>query len=308
MSLKATVEVVSDERFVLGEGPHWDAVSNKLYMVDILGCDFVSVDLNDDSKIEKIHFDSMVNFIIPYEDDAKKFVVSRGQSVCELDWSTKQLRELTSVETGRNTGLNDGKCDRKGRLWTGTINLAWTPGCALPDECNLYSFSGQQLRHHVPNVGMSNGLDWSPDGRTMYYVDTGKRKVFSFSFDEASGSLSNQQVFFDYHGHSGIAEAEAPDGMSVDAGGNIWLASFDGGRLLHVDQATGTLLNHVAFPVDQITSVCFGGPNFSTMFVTSGKFRLDQNQVAKQPLAGALFRVNIEEMNVRGSADNKFRG
>ncbi|KAI1287348.1 Regucalcin [Halotydeus destructor] len=239
MSLKATVQVVSDERFALGEGPHWDPLSNKLYMLDFLGGDFVSVDLNDDANVDRVHFGSPVNFIIPYEDDANKFIVARNQSICQLDWSTEMLTELALVESGRNSYLNDGKCDRKGRLWTGTIDKAWLPGCTLPDECNLYSFSGQQLKHQVPNVGMSNGLDWSPDGRTMYHVDTKKRQIFSFSFDEASGSVSNQQVFFDFNGHPDIGEAEVPDGMSVDASGNIWVAIFYGGRILHIDQATG---------------------------------------------------------------------
>ncbi|KAI1287495.1 Regucalcin [Halotydeus destructor] len=306
MSLKATVQVVGDERFALGEGPHWDAASNKLYLVDIFGGNFVAVDVNQGSKMDKIHVDSMVSFIIPYENEANKFIVSREHSLCQLDWSTQELKELTSLEAGQNICFNDAKCDRQGRLWAGTLNKEWLVDPDVPDVCNLYSFNGQQLRHHIPNVGLSNGIGWSPDGRTMFYVDSAKRKVFSFSFDEASGSLSNQQVFFDFNGHPDIANAEAPDGLSVDATGNLWLACFDGGRILNIDGTTGTLLNHVAFPVKEITSVCFGGPNLSTLFVTSAKFRLDEGQLAQQPLAGALFQVHVDQINVRGSLGHKF--
>ncbi|KAI1287342.1 Regucalcin [Halotydeus destructor] len=306
MALKAKIELVTDELFGLGEGPHWDALSNKLYIVDAFVGDFVSVDLNSDAKLDKVHFDDIVTFIVPYADDVDKFIVSRKQSICQLDWSTKELKELVLIESGQNTRFNDAKCDRRGRLWAGTMGNESQPGVVIPDQGSLYSFSGNQLKHQVGKVSLSNGLDWSPDGHTMFFADSAKRKVYSFRVNEEDGSLSNQQVFFDFDNHAVLGKEELPDGMSIDATGSIWLASYDGGRILHIDQETGALLNHIAFPVTKTTSLCFGGENMNTMFVTSANFGLSSAQSAKQPLAGGLFKVNIEEMNIRGSPNNKF--
>ncbi|KAI1287489.1 Regucalcin [Halotydeus destructor] len=249
MALKTNIQVVGNERFNLGEGPHWDASRNKLFMVDLFVGDFVSIDFNNDDKVDKVHFDDVTTLIVPYANDDNKFIVSRNQTICELDWSTRELVELTTVESGQDTRFNDGKCDPRGRLWAGTMGNEVTPGVFPPEKGNLYSYSGQQLKHQVGSVTLSNGLDWSPDGKTMYFADSIKRQVYTFNFNGDDGSLSNQQVLFDYEGQAfPFSKHEIPDGMTVDATGKLWLASHDGGVILHIDPETGTLLDHIALP------------------------------------------------------------
>lgn len=297
-----TIKPVSDDRYGLGEGPYYDENTQKLYMVDAFVGDFICHDLKNKTS-EKRHFDDVVTFIIPHAADGNKFVVSKNKSICELDWAQGTLKELAQVEPGASTRFNDAKCDPRGRLWAGTMGLEISPAVVEPEQGSLYSFDGKQVRHHVDKVSLSNGLTWSNDRKTMYYVDSVKRLLYGFDYDDASGTLNNQRVIFDFNKDETAAKDEVPDGMSIDSNGNIWLACFQGSRIVHIDPRTSKIIGYIAMPALKVTSLCFAGKD--KLYATSATFKLTDEQRKQQPLAGALFEITLN-LNIEGAKSQPF--
>ena len=311
MPYECTIRALSTtERHVLGEGPYWDSANNRLYIVDLINGDFVCYDIKS-GDVSKRHFDNeMVTFVIPYEADPNKFIVSKNSGsrgvICELDWNEGSLKDLANVEPDLDTRFNDGKCDTMGRLWTGTMGSETSPGVLKPEQGSLYKFDGHRVVHQDSKITLSNGITWSLDQKTMYYVDSGKRHVYGYDFDLANGQISNRRVVFDFASNADICDEELPDGMTIDENGNLWVASFFGGRVLHIDPRTSTLIDYIRLPAEQITSLCFGGEDMTTMYITSAKFHLSPERLAKQPEAGATFEVKLANP-IRGVPSQPYR-
>jgi sugar lactone lactonase YvrE len=184
--------------------------------------------------------------------------------------------------------MNDAKADRRGRLWAGTMAEDETPGAG-----SLYRLEPDgRVERVLSGVGMSNGLDWSVDGRTFYYVDSLAHAVQAFTFAEASGSLSARRVLVD------LGDA-VPDGLTVDAEGCIWVALYGAGVVRRYSPA-GDFVGELAVPAANVTSCVFGGPAYDTLFVTSA-----QRGAQDDPAAGAVF---FERPGVTGLPPNRFAG
>lgn len=134
---------------------------------------------------------------------------------------------------------------------------------------------------------MSNGLCWSPDGRTMYHADTFRRTMWRHRFDPETGSISDKEVFFEATDRMGL-----PDGAATDSEGFVWLAMWGGWSVLRLDP-NGRIAQKIDLPVAQPTCPCFGGRDFRTLYVTSAPFGLDHGALAKQPAAGGLFALDV---------------
>ena len=177
--------------------------------------------------------------------------------------------------------FNDGKCDPAGRFWAGTMDtreeLAPAP-CVLP---------GRELRvpRKVPGVSISNGLAWSADGTTMYCVDSPTRHIVAYDYDVATGAIENPRPVFHVPEGAGF-----PDGMAIDVDGCLWVALWDGRRVLRVDPVSGDIADHIDMPVSRPTSCAFGGSAFDELFITSAS-NLPPHQLAREPHAGGVFRV-----------------
>jgi sugar lactone lactonase YvrE len=148
------------------------------------------------------------------------------------------------------------------------------------------------------NIGISNGLGWSPDDRLMYFTDTLARTIYVYDFDVDEGVIRNRRVFAQSPDNMGV-----PDGLAVDSEGFVWSAQWDGWQVIRYSPK-GTIDRIVSLPVPRPTSCTFGGPDLSTLYVTSARIRLSGSQLAEAPLSGSVFAY---ESGVRGLPDNIFR-
>ncbi|MFC4855659.1 SMP-30/gluconolactonase/LRE family protein [Actinophytocola glycyrrhizae] len=198
---------------------------------------------------------------------------------------------LHAVDTDPPGGrFNDGKADPWGRLWAGTM-LDDPPGA-----CALYRLDPDHSLHTVATgVSCSNGLGWSPEGTTMYYIDTRTGGIDAFDHDPSTGALSGRRRVVD-------VDRGWPDGMTVDADGCLWVALWDGWGLRRY-APDGRLLTTVEVPAQRVTSCAFGGPALSTLYVTTARTGL--RDFTDQPLAGSLFAV---EPGVAGLAPGEWAG
>lgn len=188
--------------------------------------------------------------------------------------------------------FNDGKCDPQGRFWVGTIYEPRDPPLAA-----LYCWDQGALVRRADGITVSNGLAWSPDGRTMYWSDTKAHTVFAFDFDPTDGRLSGRRAFKTFAlreaGQSLDAYGGRPDGAAVDAEGCYWVAMFEGQRLLRLSPQ-GEVLREVRLPVRCPTMPCFGGPDLKTLYVTTAREKRPTEELALQPLAGCVLAFRVE--------------
>jgi sugar lactone lactonase YvrE len=191
--------------------------------------------------------------------------------------------------------FNDGKCDRSGRFWTGSMSNDWV----TPIGC-LFRFDADgTVRSMDTGFKLSNGLGWSPDDRTLYFTDFGQSTIFAYDYDATTGAIANRRPLIV------VPESEGkPDGMTVDEEGNLWVALWDGWGVAQFDP-TGRRIRKVSFPVQRPTSCAFGGEGLDTLYVTSAWMQLSDQERAAQPLAGALFAM---ETGTRGLSEPKFAG
>ena len=236
------------------------------------------------------------------------------------------LKELVSVEPEKERNFfNDCKCDRLGRFWGGTMCplTTRTPPIHIDKMGSLYSYDGGikilirlyilyvfyasfyivSIKHHLPGIGLSNGLDWSPDGKTFYYTESVPSKhIYSFDFDETNLTISNQRVAIDY---STNVELGVPDGLYSDNEGKLWVAGpFGKNNIIRWDPVTGEKLLELQVPVLKPTSCCFGGPKYDTLYVTSGLIGAGPEEIEKFPLSGGIFSVT--GLGVTGLPANLF--
>jgi sugar lactone lactonase YvrE len=228
--------------------------------------------------------------------EAGGFLIAFRSGLATLDAPGAEVRWLEVP--GLNLGderFNDGKADRAGRFWTGTLDrrLASPIGQLYRVE------AGFQVVAVDRGFTIANGLGWSPDERTMYFTDTPARRIYRYDFDAAAGRVSNRRVFVEVAAGDG-----GPDGMTVDAEGHVWSAQFDR-WCVNRYAPDGSLERSIRLPVQQPTSCAFGGPELATLYVTSARIDLDDRALGAQPLAGGVFAL---EPGVRGRPEPRFNG
>jgi len=189
--------------------------------------------------------------------------------------------DLVSVEPGLDNRFNDGRVDPRGRFWVGTMdNQLHRP------NGSLYRIDPDGACAKVDNgVIVSNGIAFSPDGRTLYFTDTRRHLCYGYDLDLDDGVVTGRRVFADH-----TATGDRPDGACVDVDGCIWTAFFAGGRIVRY-RPNGSIDRVVAMPVTNPTCLCFGGSDLRTLYVTSATKFLSPAQRAEEPLAGSLFAI-----------------
>jgi sugar lactone lactonase YvrE len=181
------------------------------------------------------------------------------------------------VDEPDHTRLNDCRCDPAGRLWAGTMSRERRPGTAA-----LYRLGPGGLERAIGGTTISNGLGWSPDGRSMYFIDSPTQRIDVLDYDVATGRAADRRPLVTIPEEDGL-----PDGLTVDAEGGIWVALFGGGAVRRY-APDGGLDAHVALPASHPTCPAFGGDDLRTLFVTTSRHRLTPAERAAQPLAGAV--------------------
>ncbi|RZC42485.1 SGL domain containing protein [Asbolus verrucosus] len=285
------------ESITLGEAPHWDVETQSLYYVDIIGMAIYKYTPETKKSVKASVGLNQVSFIIPVEDEKNQFVVSLGRELVRIFWNSETediriIEKLTEVEKSEDfiyNRFNDGKCDPSGRLWAGTLNTVAEGPLVYPPKGTLYSLdSERKITNHLKNLRIANGLAFNTKLRKMYYIDSSEGTVDQYDFDVTNGIISNRQPIFTLSKHkvTGIA-----DGMTIDVDGNLWIAIFNGSRIIKIDpQRPETLLDTIEMPVKQITSLTFGGPDLDELYVTTGAFKID-NEELPPPDNGALYKV-----------------
>lgn len=274
-------ELILDVRAELGEGPVWHPREQRLYWVDInAGLVHVHDPRGEPDAVYRVG--QKVGAAVPRRSGGLMLATQAGLGAFDLSSQTFTLVAAPEKDLPDNR-FNDGKCDPRGRFWAGTMSLIRKAGTG-----NLYCLDTDgTLRHVFGGVTTSNGLDWSPDQRTMYYIDTPTMQVAAFDYDAETGRIFNRRVIIAFP--DGIGR---PDGMTVDAEGLLWIAHWDGGRISRGDPAEGRLLQEIGLPVTRVTSCCFGGRNLDRLYITTARTGLTEDQLRDQPHAGSLFAVS----------------
>lgn len=292
--VSVSVELVLDAKARLGEGPAWDARAGRLLWVDIENGLVHLFDPGPGSD-RAIAVGQMVGCAVPRA--AGGLMLGAQQGFATLDLQTEALTLIAQPEAHLpENRINDGKCDPAGRFLAGTMALSLAPRAG-----SLYCLDLDLSVHRLlEGITVSNGLAWSADARTLYYIDTGTRAIAGFDYDVAAGALSNRRVMAQVPPELGY-----PDGMTIDDEGYLWVGHWDGWAVCRWDPATGQMRQRVPVPVARVTSCAFGGPNLDDLYITTAWTGLTDVQRAEQPLAGGLFRCRP---GVRGSAAVPFAG
>jgi sugar lactone lactonase YvrE len=291
MNDDSKIECLADVHAILGEGPVWVPSDEALYWVDIKGRKIFR--LSNDGDLSQWPTPFRVGSLAPRAKGG--FIAGTDQGIAEIDLRSGKLQVIANPEKNLpENRFNDGKVDRQGRFWAGTMDDTETAATGT-----LYRID-PDLRWTVIDTGygITNGPAFSPDGRIMYHSDTARQVTYAFDLDE-DGSASNRRTFLQFGRGDGH-----PDGMTVDALGSLWIA-FWGGWCLRRFSPEGERLETVRLPVSQPTSCTFGGPALDQLYVTSASIGLDESALRVQPNAGGLFMVRP---GVRGLADLPFAG
>ena len=276
------IDCVTSLRNILGEGPVWNPAEQALYWVDIRG---PSVYRYDSVR------GSLTTWAMP-ELIGSLAVRSRGgllialhSKLARFDPETLEILPIASPEGHLpHKRFNDGKCDRRGRFWVGSMNneVRGDPSGVLYRLDAEYRCAKMEEGFSIPN-----SLAWSPDNKTMYFADTFTGTIFTYAFDIDGGTIADRRVF------AQIAQgAGAPDGSTVDEQGCLWNAVYGGWRL-HRYAPNGRIDRVVELPISQPTSCAFGGPNLDILYVTTATNRLDPQEMSRQPLAGMLLAIHV---------------
>ena len=279
---------------ILGEGPMWSVRDQALYWIDISGRRVLrhkpSTGLTETRDLPYAP-----GGIFDHAEGGQLLVTKKGLARFDFDSGALTSIKLTGVDFSIEV-FNDGACDKMGRLWVGTRDLEVTN-----PRGSLYSLSHDYtVTHHSSGFVVSNGIAFSPDGRTLYHTETRPGRIDACDFDLASGTIANRRPLIVY----ALGDPAHPDGCTVDAEGGIWVAEVGASRISRY-RPDGSLDRSIELPITRPTSVMFGGPDLATLYITSMRFRLSEEDLRQQPLAGCLLAVDV---GVRGLPEPMFGG
>ena len=287
------LRVAANTEDVLGEVPVWEVDKERLWWTDVFRpaihrLDAASGEVESWTPPDKVH-----SFALR---EAGGLVIAGRKGFALYDPESGAYELLHDPrEDAEGTLLNDGRADRQGRFWAGTMDKM-----LKRPSGHLYCLKEDGTSHAAADgITLSNGVAFAPEGATLYYADSLLKNIFAYDLDAETGMLSNKRVFAETGALPGI-----PDGATVDAQSHLWSARFDGGRVLR-HGPDGSVVGEIELPVSRVTSCALGGRDLKTLYITSAFFRLTDEQRAAEPLAGALFAV---EVDVPGVPEPRYRG
>ncbi len=283
MKFRYTADLFLDSDCLLGEGPLWDAQHKVFYWVDIEG-----------RNVHSFHFETTIYTFwsvpkrvgaVTLTNHANTLLMGLQGKLAGLNTATGLVQEWATIDHLKpQNRCNDGQIDAAGRLWIGTMQVD-----NQKNEGSLFCVSSDMKPLvKLTGLGISNGIAWSLDNKTMYFIDSLDKNIKAFDFDLASSNITNQRVIFTTHNDS-----EVPDGMCIDAEGMLWVAFWDGFRVARINPLTGEELAEIHVPVPQVTSCAFGGDNLDLLLITTAKVGLSEEALQAYPLSGSIFSCNV---------------
>ncbi len=281
----------SDYRAVLGEGPVWDVASQTLFTLDCM------------SRVMYGRTADGLEIAHQLPRTPGSFALRRGggmlmayrRGLALIDVASGSLEDVAAPIDFATEIFNDGKCDRRGRFWAGTMDreIKQPVGGLFRVEPDL------TVTRMDTGITLANGIAWSPDNKTMYFCDSRPGHIWAYDYDIEAGAVANRRMHVDFAGRAG-----RPDGCTVDAEGGLWVAEISAGQLVRF-APDGTETAVLKCPVSRPTSVMFGGADLRTLFVTSMRHGLDEEALAGEALAGATFAL---DPGVAGLPEPRFAG
>jgi sugar lactone lactonase YvrE len=286
-----TVTCVVDSRNRLGEVPLWDVGEQALYWVDIEG-KLLQRYRPTTGRVDRWEMPERIASLALREQGGLIVAFASGIAFYDLDSGAIDWIARPEADKPGNR-FNEGKCDRRGRFWAGTMDDSLTAHTAA-----LYRVDPDLSVHKVfGEVGISNCFNWSLANDTFYFADTLDKRIYAFDYDHATGTVANRRLFAEIEGAN-------PDGGTIDAEGYLWNAEWDAWRIVRY-APDGSIDRVVRLPVQKPTSCMFGGPHLTTLYVTSAIWDLTPEQLVDQPHAGGLFAVDV---GLRGIPEPRFAG
>jgi len=285
------IEVVLDAGATIGESPTWSAEERALYWIDVKRPALYRYDPGTGARRSWPLSSDVGGFALIA--DPPGAVVALREGMFSLDFASGALERLAPPPFDPALfRFNEGACDSEGRFWIGVMFDPLDAG-AEPRKGALHSFRlGSGLRLEADTAELHNGMAWSGDGRIFYLSHSYSGEIFAHAFDAASGRLGARHIFARLPPALGI-----PDGAAMDTDGGYWSACHGGGRLRRY-RADGGIDRDILLPVSQPTMCAFAGENLDVMYVTSARDKLDAEQLAREPLAGAVLRLRPGERGV----------
>ena len=276
-----TAELLFNAKATLGEGPVWDHKKQLLFWVDIEG---YKLHRHNPSSGESTNwdFDEMIGAAVPEKNGDLLLAMEKG--LASFNPETEMLAKHGVLENSDTAiRFNDGKVGPDGAFWVGTMDK----GCA-PNAGNFYRVTpGFKTSLEIPDTSISNGLAWTSDKKTFYYIDSATFEIWAFDFDLKNRSISNPKTVIKVPDEFGT-----PDGMCIDAEDMLWVAHWGGNCIRRWNPRTGEVLEKIEVPAPHVTSCCFGGKKLKTLYITTARSGLDAKQLEEYPLSGGLFVYN----------------
>jgi len=281
-------ELIYKTQVICGEGPVWDEIEKKLYWIDIEN-NHVYLFNPENGANTGWNVGSTIGALTLREKGGLLLVLSNGFN--SFDPSTGELKLINDPEEDLSEHhFNDGKCDPTGRFWAGTYHQD-----AENPVGSLYSLEPDlSVVKRDKSLILANGLAWSIDKTNFYFIDSVAKCIYVYDYDISSGNITNRKVLRQIE-----EDTLLPDGMTIDSEGFLWVAIFNGGKVLRIDPITGKTIFEVLVPnAKQVTSCTFGGENLDELYITTAKImegpdRIPENELASQANSGGLFKVKL---------------
>lgn len=293
MKIKS-IECVYKTDSILGESPLWSPQEKVLYWVDISKKMVHRFDPLTKENTTKELPQTVTSVLLRQKGG---LVLTLSKEIVAFEFDASKSRVLLKIDDHPDNRINDAKCDRKGRIWAGTMN---SKDSAKPTGTLFCIDKDLKAQCMGSEFACSNGIGWSPDNATMYFTETFKYAIHAYDFEFSTGNISNERVF------ASIQEVSKGsfDGLTVDAEGYVWSAIAGGGKIIRY-HPSGKIDQIIEVPIPRPTSCVFGGENLDVLYVTSAREILSESELEVYPLSGSLFALKTD---VKGIPESYFKG
>lgn len=274
-------EHIAGPRCLHGEGPIWSPFHQRLFWLDQHGCQIHALDPIS-GAVDSRRFPNSICAVAPTS--SSRLLAAFAKELAWVDWPSALVTGITPVEPcDSGTRCNDGKRDPAGRFWIGTMSREGD----VKGAGSLYRLEDDgRLSRVLTGLTIANGLDWSADGTTMYFIDSPTREIWAFDFDQVRSGISNRRTVVR------VPEALGwPDGMTIASDGTIWVAHWGAGCVARWNPINGQLLDRIDTGCPHTSSCAFAGSDGRDLYITTSQLGLPPDSLLSAPLSGSLFRA-----------------